>query len=97
MVGGNHELYGWKEKQTTEHGHYIDVLKKYLSAYPNIHFLENQSIDIGDLRFVGSTFWTDFGAANPLIMAQAKGSMNDYNWAYYLKIRFAGTMRVSTF
>jgi Icc-related predicted phosphoesterase len=82
MVGGNHELYGWKEKQLIEHGHYIDVIKKHLSAYPNIHFLENQFIDIGDLRFVGSTFWTDFGGANPLIMAQAKGSMNDYNWAY---------------
>jgi predicted phosphohydrolase len=82
MIGGNHELYRWKADVAAKHGHYIDVIKKHLSAYPNIHFLENQFIDIGDLRIVGSTFWTDFGGANPLIMAQARGGMNDYNYAY---------------
>lgn len=82
MVGGNHELYRWKESVKQEHGHYIDVIKKYLASYPNIHFLENEFMDIGDLRIVGATLWTSFDNGNPLVMAQAKGGMNDYNYAY---------------
>jgi len=48
---GNHELYGsspdWAEEQ-------VDALTK---DHPNLHWLENNTVEIGGQRFVGSTLW----------------------------------------
>jgi len=82
IIGGNHELYRWREKELVNHGSYIDVIKDYLSKYDNIRFLENEYVEFGDTRFFGATLWTDFGNANPLVMQQAAGQMNDYKWLY---------------
>lgn len=82
IVGGNHELYRWRAKEIETHGHYIDVIKDYLKKYPNIRFLEKEYIDLGDTRFIGSTLWTDFGNANPLVMEQCRVGMSDYQWHY---------------
>ena len=90
-VAGNHEFYS---------GKFYDGLK-YLtdecSRYPNIHFLENKSITIDDVIFVGATLWTDCHKEDPLTMYQLPYLMNDYatiknDNANYRKIRVSDTI-----
>ena len=83
IIAGNHELYRWKEKQYDEHGSYLNILRKEIAKYRNIRFLENEYLDIGNVRFIGATLWTDFGNANPLIIEQARAGMNDYHSSSY--------------
>lgn len=81
FVAGNHEYYGASVQES---------LKAALSRrdlYPHVHFLENGSVDIADVRFVGGTLWTDFrvlGRDPALAMAAAETGMNDYR-----KIKFS--------
>lgn len=52
-VAGNHEFYG----------HPIDPIYNKLregAALNNIHFLENDSVEIEGVRFLGTTLWTDY-------------------------------------
>jgi Icc-related predicted phosphoesterase len=52
-VCGNHELYG----------HPIDPMINKMregAALNNIHFLENDRVEIGGVRFLGTTLWTDY-------------------------------------
>jgi predicted phosphodiesterase len=81
-VHGNHEAYGQK----------LDELKGRLaeacSAIDHIHFLDKEELVIGNVRFLGSTLWTDFQLLGPdgiqdAMQAAAIG-MNDYR-----KIRLA--------
>lgn len=71
-IAGNHEYY---TKEPMEFGR--KKLRAFLNDYPNVTFLENESIAIGDVNFFGGTMWTDF-ANNPLAMSIAHQSMNDY-------------------
>lgn len=74
-VDGNHEVYGqhWDRHQ--------DVMRT-LAAEREIHYLENDSVTIAGVRFLGCTLWTDFalaGADTKLeSMHAARHSMNDY-------------------
>jgi Icc-related predicted phosphoesterase len=75
MVAGNHEFYGLglaqelAKAQATARGH-------------NIHFLENDTINIDGVRFVGATLWTDyalFGSnARDACMQAAQSGLNDH-------------------
>jgi predicted phosphodiesterase len=61
MVLGNHEYY---------RGFVFDELPhaRAQAGRFHIHFLENDTIVLGGVRFVGATLWTDyriFGAARP--------------------------------
>ena len=50
-------------------------------GHSNIHFLENDSIEIGGVTFVGATLWTDFrlfGRDPSLVMESARNGMNDF-------------------
>jgi predicted phosphodiesterase len=53
-ICGNHELYG----KRTVRGWWHKAREK-LAGSP-VHLLENESIVIGDVRFLGCTLWTDF-------------------------------------
>lgn len=53
MVGGNHELY----EQDWVDG--IERLREEAARH-GIHFLEDQSVELGGIRFLGTTLWTDF-------------------------------------
>ncbi|MDM1346173.1 metallophosphoesterase [Myroides marinus] len=70
---GNHEYYK---------GSYPKTLYKIQDAAKgsNIHVLEDSFVDIGNIRFHGSTLWTDFSIfGNPIeygMLCQEK--MNDY-------------------
>jgi Icc-related predicted phosphoesterase len=72
-VAGNHEY--WR--------HDLFMLKETLtrmSQRGNVHFLENRSIEIEGVRFVGCTLWTDFHYGDPTIMAEMFMVMNDFRY-----------------
>ncbi len=70
---GNHEFY----KEATPR--LFDKLKKKAKG-SNIHILENESISLNGVRFLGCTLWTDFALVNNLdvSIAAAKLQMTDY-------------------
>lgn len=72
-VPGNHEFYGQDIDRTVE---------KALAAAKgtNVHVMQGHVLDIGDVRFVGSTLWTDFNLFGnaELAMNSAQLGMNDY-------------------
>ena len=71
-VAGNHEYY---------HGRYPDAiewLKDEAANYPNLHFLENDSVEIGGFTFLGATLWTDMNKCDPTTMHLIEGMMNDF-------------------
>jgi predicted phosphodiesterase len=53
-VPGNHEYEGKRDFVVMEE------LKKIEKEFPNIHVLQNESIDIEGIRFIGSTLWSNF-------------------------------------
>lgn len=74
-VLGNHEFYGTAIPK---------LYDKVRSATQNssVHLLENESIELSGVRFLGCTLWTDFalcGAENrELAMMEARAIMTDY-------------------
>ena len=53
-VMGNHEFYGQRPMPE------LWQQARKMVANSNVHLLENQSIVIGGVRFLGTTLWTDF-------------------------------------
>ena len=53
-VMGNHEFYG--------HDFAMDFWRyqKTIETQSGVHFLENRSVEIAGIRFLGCTLWTDF-------------------------------------
>lgn len=76
---GNHEFYGkrriWR--------HYEKMQAKANDL--RVHFLQNSTVVIDEVRFIGCTLWTDFNLQGdqPLAMIRAHGSMNDYKMICY--------------
>jgi len=71
-VAGNHEHY---------HGdfaHTIRNLKQKLAIHPNLHILDREVFDLGDVRFIGSTLWTDMNKEDPITLHAMKRMMNDF-------------------
>ena len=72
MVAGNHEYYGSRH-------HAVDEFMRSLGAIDSrITFLQQESVDIDGVRFIGATMWSDFDKGNPLTMYDAKSNMNDF-------------------
>ena len=75
-VAGNHEFYGlhWNKL--------LDELRKE-AALHDIHFLENDSVSIDGIRFLGTTLWTDFDffgrTRRSQSMRAAEEALNDYD------------------
>jgi predicted phosphodiesterase len=84
-IPGNHEAYGCDIDRTVEKA-------RLLAAGTNVHVMQNDVVQIGDVTFIGATFWTDFdlfGDADYAMMSAAE-TMNDYR-----KIRLANyTLRL---
>jgi hypothetical protein len=70
-VAGNHESYGENYERT-----YIK-LRENLPG--NFHLLENETVKINDINFIGFTLWTNFFNEDPFQMMDAKRCMSDYN------------------
>ena len=56
----------------------IQELKAKLSLPKNVHFLENESVDIKGVLFVGATLWTDFLGKDFFKMHYAWKNMSDF-------------------
>jgi predicted phosphodiesterase len=52
-VAGNHEFYGGELRRT------VDELRTRCAG-SNVHFLEQDELTIGGVRFLGTTLWSDF-------------------------------------
>jgi len=71
-VAGNHEFYHGKWHQT------LDILRNECGKYPNVHFLEMDTVKIEDVTFIGGTLWTDCNKGDPLTLHALRDMMNDY-------------------
>ena len=83
FIAGNHEHYSAYLQSGIPAG------RKAAQGYSNLHFLENDAIEIGEVRFVGGTLWSDFRlfGRNPAVtMSYAQSGMNDFK-----KIKFSKT------
>ncbi len=72
-IAGNHEFYGCDIDRTVEKA-------RALASGTNVHILQNDTVQIGDVTFIGASFWTDFnlfGDPGRAMIAAAE-FMNDY-------------------
>lgn len=78
-VSGNHEFYG---KSRLDNLARMRITAKACG----IHFLDDESVVIGGVRFLGSTLWTDFllfgDDERPWCMRDAQNLMNDFRVIY---------------
>ena len=76
-VAGNHEFYGHHWVML------LDQLRESARKH-DVHYLEASGVDIGGVRFLGCTLWTDFclyGAdKQDLVMRNIKSMMSDYTY-----------------
>lgn len=72
-VLGNHEFYGQKIPKLIS-----DI--KDLAQGTNVHVLENDRVEIGDVVFLGATLWTDFRLNGDPVLAEmtAQTGMTDF-------------------
>ena len=71
-IAGTHEFYHGKWNQT------IEVLRKECAYYPNIYFLERDTIVLDDYVFIGATLWTDCNKFDPLTLHNLCFMMSDF-------------------
>ena len=73
-LAGNHEWYGKRRL----YKHYNKMHDK--AAEVGVNFLQNETIVIDGVRFLGCTLWTDFDlyGNQPIAMMNAQSVMNDY-------------------
>lgn len=81
LVLGNHDYWGCNISNEVDKCH-EEMSKQGLT---NCHLLENSSVVIDDVKFVGATLWTNYNKGDPLAMWDAKSFMNDFS-----KIRKGG-------
>lgn len=85
FVAGNHEFYGGSVQEG------LRDARDTAARHPNIHFLENEAVDISGVRFIGGTLWTDFrvlGGDPQIAMTAAQSGMNDFRKIKYAKVPF---------
>jgi predicted phosphodiesterase len=71
-VAGNHEFYHGAWNKT------LDILAKECGMFKNVNFLENSSVVIDNVTFLGGTLWTDMNKQDPTTLLEAQRTMNDY-------------------
>lgn len=71
-IMGNHEHYHGDFKYTP------DLIQATASQYNNLHFLNNQTVDIDGITFVGGTMWTDMNKEDPDTLFTIRRRMNDF-------------------
>ena len=82
-IMGNHEHYNNSYDDTA------DRLRRELPD--NVHFLEQEAVQIDDVWFFGATFWTDMNKGDPISMNVIKNGMNDFK-----VIKFGHGIRMDT-
>jgi predicted phosphodiesterase len=73
-VFGNHEYYDDSFLRAGKH------FNRQCGDLDNLYVLDGDSIDVDGVKVIGATLWTDFDKHNPLVIEDARWSMNDYNY-----------------
>lgn len=68
---GNHECYGYSIKEVREFWKSVKI--------DNFYFLDNESVVIDDIKFIGSTLWVNFDNENPHCMMNAPVEIKDFS------------------
>ena len=71
-VMGNHEHYNGDFADT------VPLLKDSLKHLFNLHILDNETITIDDITFIGGTLWTNMNEEDSLTLSHIKTMMNDF-------------------
>lgn len=73
-VSGNHEFYGGNLASTAE-------AIKAQAKHSNVHVLDNDSLELGGVRFLGTTLWTDYRMTGnqPLAEINAQRIIKDFS------------------
>lgn len=79
-IAGNHEFYNFEYYKT------LRMLRKEC-ANTNIHFMENNTVYFGGVRFLACSLWTDLFANGPKTAEIFAWGLNDFS-----KIRFGNGM-----
>lgn len=90
-IAGNHEFYRGKFHES------ISWLKQECDKFKNIHFLEQSSVEIDDVLFLGATLWTNCNKGDPHTQYYVSQNLNDYKVIRndlngYTKLRPADTI-----
>lgn len=81
FTAGNHEFYG------ARHGFDLSLQRARDMRLPGVHFLDDDEVVLGGVRFVGATLWTDFELDGSGVkdvawtMHNVGGLLNDYGGA----------------
>lgn len=73
-VAGNHEFYGERWEATR-------VAIREAGAGTSVRFLDNDALELGGIRFLGCTLWTDFALRGRSLqewMSEVGRGLNDY-------------------
>ena len=71
-IVGNHEHYHHDFAKTVLH------LRDVLSYLPNLHVLEKDLLDVGDVTFLAGTLWTNMNQEDPHTLYSIRNYMNDF-------------------
>ncbi len=74
-VAGNHEFYHHPFEPTR-------IALREAAQDTNVHFLDNDVVDFGGVRFLGCTLWTDYrfgNLAQEALMAEAERTIRDHH------------------
>ena len=71
-VMGNHEHYNG------DYAYSAGIIFSLTCNYDNFHFLDNESVEIDGVLFVGGTMWTDMNGKDPSTMYHIRHRMNDF-------------------
>jgi len=71
-VLGNHDYWG-RDVQDA-----VAAIKEIASQYPDCYVLDDEVMVIGDTRFIGATFWTNYGHWHPRLVLECERWINDY-------------------
>lgn len=76
QVLGNHEYYKGGSPQRLP-----QKLRQRVAGAGtgNVYVLENGSVDVGQVRFIGATLWTDFKRGDQDALREARNTMNDFH------------------
>lgn len=72
LVAGNHEYF------THEFESHREALRAWAASIPDVHFLENDAVEIDGITFLGATLWSNFDNANPQLMKKSTSMMADF-------------------
>lgn len=69
MIMGNHEPLGYSIKETVQAWKNLNI--------PNLHILDNETIEINGIHFIGSTLWSNLNAS-PLNQIAIQDAVCDF-------------------